>query len=77
MDVEKEIRSIVARKAEIEPDFDRKASFANDLGIDSLMGLEIISECEKKFVIKIPDDKRTAITSLDTAIALVSQLLHR
>ena len=60
--LEKEIRSIVAEILEIKEENIRPdANFADELGMDSMMALEILAGIEKKYKIRIPEEegKRT------------------
>ncbi len=52
-------------EAEVKPE----ASFANDLGADSLDTVELIMEFEKEFKISIPDDQAEKISTVGDAIA--------
>ncbi len=45
-----------------------QASFANDLGADSLDRVELIMEFEKAFDVKIPDEKAEKINTVGEAI---------
>jgi acyl carrier protein len=45
-----------------------QASFANDLGADSLDTVELIMEFEKAFNITIPDDQAESIKTVGEAI---------
>ncbi len=51
--------------SEVTPD----ASFANDLGADSLDTVELIMEFEKEFNVSIPDEQAEQITTVGQAIA--------
>jgi len=50
------VREIIIDKFGADDDFDNNASLIDDLGMDSLDGIEIIMELEKEFNIAIPDD---------------------
>ncbi|MBQ0115149.1 MAG: acyl carrier protein [Bacteroidales bacterium] len=51
-------------EAEVTPE----ATFAQDLGADSLDTVELIMELEKQFEIQIPEDKAEAIQTVGDAI---------
>lgn len=71
VNVEKDIRALVAEILETEPDkLDGNASFVKDLGMDSMMALEILASMEKKYKIKIPEDDLPKITTVNRAIGL-------
>ena len=50
-----------------------EASFANDLGADSLDTVELIMEFEKEFKISIPDDQAEKISTVGDAIAYIEE----
>jgi acyl carrier protein len=61
----------IAEKDEI-PD---GATF-KDLGIDSMMGVEIVAAVERQYQIKIEDDEIASFKDLDGACALVVKKLE-
>jgi acyl carrier protein len=74
--VEEEIRGIIAEiiektPAEVTPD----ARFFEDLGVDSMMALEIMAAIEKKYKIAIPEDKLAQLTTLKDTVAVARQFL--
>ena len=76
INVEKDIRALVAEILETEPnDIDADAKFVKDLGMDSMMALEILAGIEKKYRIVIPEDMLSKFTDLSTTIKLVTELL--
>lgn len=50
-----------------------EASFAGDLGADSLDTVELIMEFEKEFGISIPDDQAEKISTVGEAISLIEE----
>ena len=56
-------------EAEVKPE----ASFANDLGADSLDTVELIMAFEKEFKISIPDDQAEKISTVGDAIAYIEE----
>lgn len=64
-----DLRALVAEIAEIEsvPD---AASF-KELGIDSMMGVEIVAAVERQYKIKIEDAELEQFTTLERAFSLV------
>ncbi len=66
-DIRKLIGEIIERDAnQIDPD----ANLVEDLGMDSMMALEILAALEKKFRIRIPEEELPRITTLNRAIEL-------
>jgi len=68
-----ELRALVAEIAEKDevPD---GATF-KELGIDSMMGVEIVAAIERQYQIKIDDDELSGFKDLDGAYALVVKKL--
>ncbi|MCH5181586.1 MAG: acyl carrier protein [Prevotellaceae bacterium] len=71
-DIAAKVKEIIVDKlsvdaAEVTPE----ASFANDLGADSLDTVELIMEFEKEFKISIPDDQAEKISTVGDAIAYI------
>jgi acyl carrier protein len=69
-----DLRALVAEVAEKDevPD---GASF-KELGIDSMMGVEIVAAIERQYQIKIEDDEIAGFKDLETAYALVVKKLQ-
>ena len=71
-EIEERITAIIVDKlgvnaSEVKPE----ATFAQDLGADSLDTVELIMEFEKEFGITIPDDKAEGITTVGDAISYI------
>ena len=76
VNVEKDIRRLVAEILEMEPqNIDGEAHFVKDLGMDSMMALEILAGVEKKYRISIPEDLLPQFTNLNKTIEIVTGLL--
>ena len=74
LDIEAEIKNLVGEiiekdPAEINPD----ARFAEDLGVDSMMALEILAGIERKFKITIPEEKLAQFTTLRQTIQVAKE----
>lgn len=75
-DLENEIRTIISEIVEKDPSevsFDAK--FFEDLGMDSMMALEIMAAIEKKYKISIPEEKLTQLTTLRQTVAVAQEYL--
>jgi len=72
-ELKEKLREIVAEVAEIDevPD----GTPFKDLGIDSMMAIEIIADVERAFKIKVPEEELEKITDLDSVVALVQSKL--
>lgn len=68
-----ELRGLIAEIAEKDeiPD----DTHFKDLGIDSMMGVEIVAAIERKYQIKIPDSELQEISTLNKSLDLVSAKL--
>ena len=76
VNVEKDVRALVAEVLETEPEsIDAAASFVKDLGMDSMMALEILAGIEKKYRIAIPEDALPKFTSLNKTIEIVQEIM--
>lgn len=63
------IKSIFVDKLGVEAScLERKASFSDDLGLDSLDVLETFTELEKEFDIKISDEDAERLTTVGAVI---------
>ena len=76
--VEADLRELVATILEVEPNtIDEQASFVKDLGMDSMMALEILASIEKKYKIVIPEKTLAKFTSLDQTVKIVELMLEK
>jgi len=76
-ELEKDMLKIVSLIVEIDEDElleNRRRNLFEELGIDSLAGLEIIAAIEKKYKIEIREDRLQEIVTLEKAINLVREL---
>ena len=76
--LEKEIRSLVAEILEMDEEkITPDAKFVDELGMDSMMALEILASVEKKYKIKIPEEYLTKVTSLRNMVDIAKKLLTK
>ncbi len=69
---ENKVKEIIIDKLGLEEsEVTNEASFANDLGADSLDTVELIMEFEKEFNISIPDQDAEKISSVGEAIKYI------
>lgn len=74
--LEPELREIIAKIVEIEPErITLEANFVEDLGMDSMMALEILAAMEKKYKIQVPEEKLNQLKTLKDAIKLTEEYL--
>ncbi|MBX3189915.1 MAG: acyl carrier protein [Labilithrix sp.] len=71
--MKEELRALIAEIAEKDEIPDDVAF--KDLGIDSMMGVEIVAAIEKKYQVKIEDSELVEVTTLNASMALVQKKL--
>ncbi len=72
------VKEIIVDKLGVEPsEVTPEASFANDLGADSLDTVELIMEFEKEFNISIPDEAAEKIVTVGDSISYLEQNLTK
>lgn len=64
-----DLRTLICEIAEIE-ELPEDAAF-KDLGIDSMMGVEIVAAIERQYKIKIEDSELAQVTTLSSSYDLV------
>ncbi|MBO4268643.1 MAG: acyl carrier protein [Bacteroidaceae bacterium] len=72
------VKAIIVDKLGVEvSEVTPEASFASDLGADSLDTVELIMEFEKEFGISIPDDQAEKITTVGEAIEMIAKAVEQ
>jgi acyl carrier protein len=71
--LKEDLRALVAEISE-KDEIPDGATF-KDLGIDSMMGVEIVAAVERQYQIKIEDDEIASFKDLDGAYGLVAKKL--
>ena len=76
-DLGEELRNIIAGIVEIEQDkITLDAKFIDDLGMDSMMALEILAAMEKKYKIQIPEERLSQMGSLKQVIEVAKEYVE-
>lgn len=76
--LERDLRSLIAEIIEVEGEkVTPEANFVEDLGMDSMMALEILASIEKRYKLKIPEENLTKITNLKQVVELVDGFLNK
>ena len=77
-DIKKEVKKMVSEISEVpESDITEEAQFAEDLGVDSMMALEIIASIEKKYKIVIPEEEIPSVRSLKNVYDLLDRVMNK
>jgi len=67
--LDQDVKELVADIIEVDAaSLDPDANLVEDLGMDSMMALEILASLEKRFKIKLPEDELPKITTVNRAI---------
>lgn len=75
-DVRAEMKKLIAVVTEREPEeVSDTALFVDDLGVDSLMAMEVMVTVDKKFKINIPEEEFAQIRTVDDAVSTVMRHL--
>jgi acyl carrier protein len=69
------LRGIVLEVAELDEVPDSKPF--KDLGIDSMMAIEIVAEVERRYKIKIPEQELEQVRDLESVVTLVASKLGK
>lgn len=68
-DIFEKVKKIVAEQLSVDPtEVTPDASFANDLGADSLDTVELVMALEEEFDIEIPDEAAEGIATVQAAV---------
>ena len=74
--VRAEMKKLIATVTEREPEeVSDTALFADDLGVDSLMAMEVMVTVDKKFKINIPEEEFAQIRTVNDAVSTVMRHL--
>ena len=69
VNLEEEIRNLVAEIVEADPNtIDPEAKLVEQLGMDSMMALEVVASIEKRYKIKLPEQELRNVTTLNSVI---------
>ena len=72
--IDQEVTELIAEIIEMDStEINPEANLVEDLGMDSMMALEILASIEKKFRIKIPEEDLPKITTINRAIELAKK----
>ena len=78
VNVEQDVRNLVAEVLETEPgEIKADAHFVKDLGMDSMMALEILAGIEKKYRIVVPEEALPKFTSLNATVSIVKDIIAK
>ena len=68
-----ELKAIIAKIIEID-DFNDDDNFATELGVDSMLALEIVARIEKRYRIRIPEEQFAQLQTLSETTRIVAEI---
>ncbi|WP_235958661.1 acyl carrier protein [Paenibacillus silvestris] len=74
--VKEKLRAIISEAIEID-EFDDNDEFIRDLGVDSMMTIEIVSRIEKAFKVTIPENSLSEFRDLQHTSRAMSIILKQ
>ena len=73
-----EVKNLVAEITEREPEeVSDKAIFSEELGIDSLTGMEIMLAIDKKFKTDLPEEEFAKVKNVDDIVEMIQRFLPK
>jgi acyl carrier protein len=76
-EIRNEVKRLIAEVTERTPDeVSDTASFTEELGVDSLMAMEVMVAVDKKYKINIPEDEFQQIRNVNDTVEVVQKHLQ-
>lgn len=76
--IKKDVKRIISEITEVpEDELKEDADFTSELGIDSMMALEMVAAIEKKYKIVIPEEDIPNIRSLKNIYSILEKSLKK
>jgi acyl carrier protein len=73
-EIRTEVKKLIAEVTEREPDeITDTALFAEELGVDSLMAMEVMVAVDKKYKINIPEEEFAKIKNVSDTVEVVQR----
>lgn len=70
-----ELKTLIAEIIEVD-DFSDDANFVEELGVDSMLALEIVARIEKRYRIRVPEENFSEIQTLNAVVQMVAGLMQ-
>ena len=71
----RELKTLVAEIIELD-DFNDDDDFVTQLGVDSMLALEIVARIEKRYRIRLPEESFAQMKTLNAVVGLVADILQ-
>jgi acyl carrier protein len=73
-EIRNEVKKLIAEVTEREPEeITDTALFADELGVDSLMAMEVMVAVDKKYKINIPEEEFAKIKNVNDTVEVVAR----
>lgn len=69
------LRALIADIIEVDPSRVEDQTALRDLGVDSMQAIEIISDLERRYQIRIPEGDFKRVTNLESVTELLAEKL--
>lgn len=70
-----DLKKMISELIEVD-DFGDDENFVQDLGVDSMMGIEIVARIEKTYRIQIPEEQLRNIKTLNDVVTVTASALN-
>ena len=70
-----ELKGIISEIIEID-DFGDDDNFVADLGVDSMLALEIVARIEKRYRVRIPEERFAEMQTLNAVVHLMTDIMQ-
>lgn len=71
-----ELKEIIKEIIELD-DFADDANFVSELGVDSMLALEIVARIERRYRVRIPEERFAEMQTLTAALGIVSEVIEQ
>jgi acyl carrier protein len=75
IELRNELKTIVAEIIEIDY-FNDDDNFVTVLGVDSMLALEIVARIEKRYRIRIPEDRFAQMQTLNAVVGIITDIMQ-
>lgn len=75
MELRHELKALIAEIIEID-DFDDNDNFVSQLGVDSMLALEIVARIERRYHIRIPEECFAQLLTLNEVERIVEEIMQ-
>lgn len=73
--ITREIKALVSRVIKVPEDkITPEANLFTDLGVDSLLGVEIFAALDKKYGVEVPEDRLRGVSTIKDIVNLLRDL---